>query len=61
MESRGARMSRKHKDWTPAERKAAARATHAENRLAKLDSVILHVEGNLSMLKAERKRLKAQT
>ena len=52
-------MSRKHKDWTPEERKKAARATHDKNRLAKLDSVISRVEENLAMLKAERKRLKS--
>ena len=59
MESKGARMSRKHKDWTPEERKKAARATHDKNRLVKLDGVISRVEDNLAMLKTERKRLKA--
>lgn len=52
-------MSRKHKDWTDAERKKAARAAHDKNRLAKLDNVIARVENHLSMLKAERKRLKS--
>ncbi len=52
-------MSRKHKDWTPAQRRKAARATHDKNRLAKLDNVISHVESNLAMLKTERKRLRA--
>ncbi len=52
-------MSRKHKDRTPAERKKVATAVHTENRLAKLDRVIFHVEDNLAMLKTERKRLKA--
>ena len=52
-------MSRKHKDWTPEERKKIAREVHAENRLVRLDGVIAHVEENLAMLKAERKRLKS--
>lgn len=52
-------MSRKHKDWTPAERKKAAIETHAKNRLVKLDNVISRVENHLTVLKAERKRLKA--
>ena len=52
-------MSRKHKDWTPEERKKAARVTHDKNRLSKLDNVISRVEDHLTTLKAERKRLKA--
>ncbi len=59
MESKGARMSRKHKNWTPEERKKAARVTHDKNRLSKLDGVISRVEDHLTVLKAERKRLKA--
>ncbi len=50
-------MSRQHRDWTDAERKAAAVTAHAENRLRKLDGIITTADARLKGLRAERKRL----
>ncbi len=51
-------MSRKHKDWTDEERRAAAAVTHADNRLKKIDSLVLGHKNEIERLKVEQKRLK---
>lgn len=52
-------MSRKHKEWTDEERREAAARTHAENRLGKIDNIMLEHKNKIATLKIERKRLRA--
>ena len=51
-------MSRKHKEWTDEERREAAAKTHAENRLGKIDNLLLGHKHKVDELKIERKRLR---